>query len=159
MKIFTPNKFESQFLWIKKKVITRFDNEPYLIRYTLLTTPWFSVKIHKILQSDDACLHDHPWSFLSIVLKNGYKEYYHHWEYKDHPDVGNPDYTSILTIKSKTIKAPAILFRRARWAHRLEIDKPATTLVITFKKQRMWGFFTPIGWVRWFNYKQENQCE
>lgn len=154
-KLFTPDKFESKFLWIKKKAITRWDNEPYLIRYTLLTLPWFSVKIHKILLSDDYCLHDHPWSFVSIVLKNGYVE---------HSFGKNIGYVrhenGVLTAAcSKRIKAPAILFRRANWAHRLEIDKPAITLVITFKKQRMWGFFTPQGWVKWFKYKQENQCE
>lgn len=154
-KLFTPGKFESRFLWIKKKVITRWDNQPYLIRYTLLTIPWFSIKIHKILLSDDACLHDHPWSFLSIVLKNGYKEHYF-----NHPahKIVDPNLSAHMR-GSKQIKAPAILFRRANWAHRLEIDKPALTLVVTFKKTRQWGFFTPSGWIKWFNYKQENQCD
>ena len=154
-KLFTPDKFESKFLWIKKKVITRWNRKPYLIRYTLMTTPWFSVKIHKILESDDYCLHDHPWSFLSIVLKNGYTEYSFG---KNLGYVKYPGEKMRAPFK-KQIKAPAILFRRANWAHRLEIDKPATTLVITFKKTRQWGFFTTKGWVKWFNYRQENQCE
>jgi hypothetical protein len=157
-KLFTPGKFESKFLWIKKKVITRWDNEPYLIRYTLMTTPWFSIKIHKILLSDDACLHDHPWSFLSIVLKNGYKEYHHRNGHAFTSFKNDGTYTLNETVY-KHIKAPAILYRKANWAHRLVVDKPATTLVITFKKTRQWGFFTPSGWIKWYKYKQENQCE
>lgn len=161
MKLFTPGKFESNLLWIKKKVITRWDDEPYLIRYTLFACRWFSIKIHKILSSDDACLHDHPWSFLSIVLKNGYVEHYYPKTVMTTPAFifGSEELNIECKISSKRIKAPAVLFRRANWAHRLVVDKPATTLVITFKKTRQWGFFTPKGWVKWFNYSQENQCE
>jgi hypothetical protein len=41
-----------------------------------INTRFGGVKLHHILRSDDdRDLHDHPWSFLSIVLKGGYWEH------------------------------------------------------------------------------------
>lgn len=126
----------------RKKVITRSSNEPYLIRYTLIKNKWFSIKIHKILLSDDACWHDHPWSFISFILKGGYKEY----------SDKNPN--------GKFFKPLSVLWRPAEWKHRLEITQPCWTLIISFKRKRKWGFFTKEGWVEWFNYNQgSNQCD
>lgn len=44
-------------------------------RWQLLQTPLGSVFLHHILRADeDKHLHDHPWNFLTIVLKGGYVE-------------------------------------------------------------------------------------
>lgn len=124
---------------MKKKVISRHDDEAYLIRYSIFSCPFFAVKIHKILLSDNACLHDHPWKFISLILKGGYIE---------HTEEG-----------SKIYHPGQILRRPAEYKHRLEIHQPAWTLVITFKKVRQWGFWTPFGFVEWFKYKQGEGCE
>lgn len=132
-----------KFKFLKKKVITRLtngDKTPYMIRWNLFQCPWFSIKLHKILLSDDACLHDHPWSFISFILKGGYVE------------------QSSGYVK-KLYGAGSILYRPAHYAHRLDIFQPAYTLVITFKKTREWGFYTPDGWVRHYEYSQSNRCE
>lgn len=61
--------------FFKKKVIHRGDNKPYLVRYNLFECELFSIKIHHILLSDDDCQHDHPWSFISVILWGGYTEH------------------------------------------------------------------------------------
>lgn len=123
----------------KKKVIYKEDNKPYLIRYTLLTSRLFSIKIHNILLSDYDCQHDHPWSFFTIILKGGYVEY-------------NPK-------GSRLYGAGSILYRPAKYIHRLDIFQSTWTFVITFKKVREWGFWTNNGFVKWFNYSSTNNCE
>lgn len=44
-------------------------------RFTLLKTPWFRIFLHKLNapQWHPEC-HDHPWSFVAILLKSGYDE-------------------------------------------------------------------------------------
>lgn len=49
----------------------------YLRRWYLWRCKAFSVRIHHIMLPDlDRDPHDHPWPFLSIILKGGYRE---HW--------------------------------------------------------------------------------
>jgi hypothetical protein len=119
-----------------KEVITREDNLPYLIRRTLVKIgKYFSIKIHKIVQSDDACIHDHPWSFLSIILKGGYFEWTIAQPYDYDPekhDYTDPFKDNIVdwkaapdgsTIVKKWHGPGSILYRPANWAHSLELDK------------------------------------
>lgn len=129
----------------KKTIITRGDNTPYLIRYTIFKLPWISMKVHHILESDDACLHNHPWVFVTILLKGGY------FEESNHNGFGDFKYHG----------AGSILYRPANYAHRLELTKPMWTLVFTFKRVQDWGFFTPRGFVNWRRYHQnkEGRCE
>ena len=53
--------------------------EPFIVRYYLLfrnRPKWFpfNILIQKILKSDLGDLHDHYWSYITIVLKGGYWE-------------------------------------------------------------------------------------
>ena len=53
--------------------------EPFMVRYYLLfrkRPKWFpfNVLLHKILKSDLGDLHDHYWSYITIILKGGYWE-------------------------------------------------------------------------------------
>ena len=51
----------------------------YMHRYYLFLKDrsWFplNVTLHKIVRSDDPIMHDHPWPYLTIVLKGGYWEH------------------------------------------------------------------------------------
>ena len=54
-------------------------DEPFMVRYYLLfrkRPKWFpfNILIHKILKSDLGDLHDHYWSYITIILKGGYWE-------------------------------------------------------------------------------------
>lgn len=146
--------------WLfKKKIIKREDNEDYLVRYSILNTKWFSIKIHNMLISDSQCLHDHPWHFYSFILKGGY------WEYT--PKVNqhildiSKTYNGEDVIK-KWHGAGSLLNRPAHWIHRIELpkDKKCWTFVITFKKTKDWGFFTKsLGFVSWKNYNSKEHCD
>src|SRR5260370_40658584 len=44
-------------------------------RYTLLKTPWFNVYLHQLSAPKwHSDCHDHPWSFVAILLWRGYLE-------------------------------------------------------------------------------------
>lgn len=145
----------------KKTIIHREDNKPYMIRRTLFTCPWFSIKLHTLLISDYDCLHDHPWAFISIILRGGYVEYRaKEYGWKTTKERHKPLKTEWvpLDMTSKIYHPGSILFRPANYKHKLEIHQPATTLVITFKKTREWGFITPKGWIPWRNYSSSQRC-
>ena len=53
--------------------------EPFVIRYYPLfrkRPSWFpfNILIHKLLKSDLGDLHEHYWSYITIILKGGYWE-------------------------------------------------------------------------------------
>ena len=91
--------------------------EPFMIRYYLLfrkRPKWFpfNILLHKILKSDLGDLHDHYWSYITIILKGGY------WE----------------TTKNGTFwRGPGYIdIRNASDSHSLKIPKgkPAWTLLL-----------------------------
>jgi len=136
----------------KKRVITR-ANSPYLIRYTLIKTKWFSLKIHKIIQSDPEDLHDHPWSFISLILWGGYTE----------ERILNPtDYASKWKYKFKFYSPLSLLIRKRPSIHRLILPKdkngkprPCFTLVLTLRRKSSWGFWKSDQWVEHHLYNPE----
>src|SRR4051794_40321026 len=58
----------------KWQSITRADERPYLVRLIVFRCPWFACYLHWFHGNDDACLHDHPWGFISFILAGGYWE-------------------------------------------------------------------------------------
>jgi hypothetical protein len=163
-------------MWpIYKKVITRSTDEPYLIRYSIsplrfifgennLLSKLIAVKIHSILLDDDACQHDHPWAFISIIIKGGYYEW-------------RPCMLDGKKVTEKRVKGVRwnnagyweyakwygpghIIFRKPKDSHRLELPHGRTcwTFVITFAKVRKWGFITRNGWVFWREYNTKEKC-
>lgn len=168
MKAFKRNGHYQLLLW-EKEVITRSGDEkklPYLARLTLIRTPWFQVLFHKFLISDDDCLHDHPWPFLSLILWGGY------WEWCRYEDIPLRQQEKLnfqylerrlalngeLQVKRR-YNPGSLLYRPAEWRHRVEIDKPAYSMVITFKKSRTWGFWTKAGFVHYKDYSSQARCE
>jgi hypothetical protein len=98
----------------------------YMHRYYLflkdrVTFP-FNVTLHKIVKSDEPFLHDHPWPYMTLILKGGYFE---------------------NTPEGRAWKGPGSVIRRgAEDYHWLELDneKPVTTLFFMGRQQRDWGF-------------------
>ena len=91
--------------------------EPFVIRYYLLfrkRPKWFpfNILIHKILKSDLGDLHDHYWSYITIILKGGY------WE----------------TLQNGTFwRGPGYIgFRRASDRHSLSIPRGKSALTLLF---------------------------
>jgi hypothetical protein len=108
-------------------LITSDSGQIYMRRFHLARTRWFQVYLHEICASDqDPDFHDHPWSFVSIILAGGYTEHTPEGVFRR--------------------KAGQIIYRAAGSPHRLELSKRAWTLVITGRERREWGFLTKSGW-------------
>lgn len=140
-----------------KRVITNFAGDPYLVRYTIISTRWFRLFVHKILRSDDdRDLHDHPWPFWTLILWGHYTEFV---------PVDNPpmfDHCGKMIVKSRRFGPGSLIRHRASDSHRLELDQdkmpwtsvfvPVWTLFWAGSRSRDWGFHTPDGWVQWEEY-------
>lgn len=127
-------------------ILDRRTGEEYMHRYYLFlkdrTKFPFNVTLHKIVKSDDPIMHDHPWPYLTIVLKGGY------WE---HTPVFNAAGKKIAEFQEW--RGPgSIIKRSATEYHWLELDEqvgPATTLFFMGPQQRDWGFLISNSWVQW----------
>jgi hypothetical protein len=128
--------------------------EDYMHRYYLFLKDrkWFpfNLTLHKIVKSDDPIFHDHPWPYLTIILKGGY------WE---HTPVFNNEGSMIA--KFQQWRGPgSIIVRGAKDYHWLELDTrvgPATTLFFMGSQQREWGFLVDKSkkktqWIQWQYY-------
>lgn len=129
-----------------KAVIPGSDRKtPYLTRWTLIETRWFRVFVHKITQSDgERDMHDHPYPFISFILKGGYREHFK---------------TLVGNIVRDFRGLRRVVTHSAEDAHRLELFPdgqggltPAWTFIIVGRKCREWGFHTPEGWVHHETY-------
>ncbi len=155
----------------RKEIITRsgdVDQTPYLERTFLMITPWFRVMWHKFLISDDDCLHDHPWPFLSFIIRRGYYE----WCEYDQLSFKEKLKLNFMKIERRTgpkgelqirrrFRPGSVLYRRADWRHTVQLkdNKPANTLVITFGWQRHWGFWNSKGFVPHEEYTAVSKCD
>lgn len=126
----------------KRIILDRESQEPYLTRYYvfLKERKWFpfNIFIHNFHKSDPDDLHDHPWPFITIILKGGY------WEH---------------TPKGKFWRgAGTVNWAGARSLHRVEIvpDIDTWTLFIPGPAVREWGFIDGNGiWRRHDRYLAE----
>lgn len=96
-------------------------------RFKLLKTPLFSVYLHRLYAPFllPHC-HDHPWSFLAVILWGGY------WE----------------TCRGGTFwRGPgSVLYRHATFKHNVVTHGGANwSLIVTTRKFRDWKFFSEEG--------------
>lgn len=129
---------------------TDVDSE-YITRLHILKTPYFAVCLHWINSPDvEPWLHDHPVSFLSVILRGKYAE-----------------------LRKRPGKPLELLVHR--WfnfirasdkdSHRITLVRKNTlTLCFMGPKTREWGFhvgdllqpaptiFGPAGWIHWKDY-------
>jgi hypothetical protein len=122
---------------------------PLLIRYRLISSPWFGVYLHHLMRSDaDRHLHDHPWAFWSLILWRGYCEL--------EPLAGQgsaPMFVGTGERQRINRRPPLWLVRHlATDRHALELDRPAWSLIWVGRRVREWGFHTEDGWVPWQEY-------
>lgn len=117
---------------------------PLMHRWTLLGEPtwpgkWpLKVMVHHFLPTQrDRDPHDHPRSFVTLVLLGGYD---------DIQPTGTVD----------RVRAPAVRFRPAEHAHITVAGKRgAWTLVVMGPKRRAWGFFRNGRWWPCKRYEDE----
>lgn len=119
----------------------RQDLGDYMRRW-ILVHPFGTVRLHHILRGDaDPDPHDHPWSFVSIILRGSYTE-----------ELWMPDGDDRGVVRERTPRRWWPRFVRAEQLHRLRLTAPVWTLVFSGRRVRSWGFATPDGWVGWREY-------
>jgi hypothetical protein len=127
--------------------------EDYMHRYYLFLTDrkWFpfNFTLHKIVKSDDPIFHDHPWPYMTIVLRGGY------WEHTPVFDNQGHKFAEFTKWRGPG----SVILRKANEFHWLELDedKPTTTLFFMGPQQRDWGFLvdktkTKTQWIQWQYY-------
>ena len=141
--------------WFTKRVIPSCtaSRGPLLTRYHLIATRAFGIYVHHLHVSDeDRALHDHPWSFVTVLLSSGYFE----WTPTTAPRRTSAR-TDLRLVGYQVFCRSwyprfSVLYRPAEWAHRLELVRPTWTLVFRWRVRRAWGFFSPRGWLPWRAY-------
>lgn len=106
---------------------------PHRARWRLVT-PWFGVRLHHFVGAgEDPWPHNHPFSFVTIVLRGSYR-----------------DIDADGTVDE--LRAGSIRYRPSWHAHRIE-GKGARTLVFSGPERQDWGYFTPEGFVSARKYR------
>ncbi len=136
----------------KRVVMDRVNDEPYLERYYLFLKDRkrfpFNVFLHKFLKSDPDDLHDHPWSYATLIVKGGY------WEWIPLEDSEGNHIGEI----SKWRGPGHFRISKAKSFHRIELDPNVTcwTLFMPGRQEREWGFMArdERGRKRWVQHEQ-----
>jgi hypothetical protein len=139
----------------------------WLYRWPRLGYPFrCAARVHQILRSDDdRHAHDHPCWSISVILRNGYKEWLPPKDRRNFvvgriPVAGapNPGGEFDEPMVCKVHNPFDIVFRRATDRHRLELlnGKPVTTVFIMGPWVQDWGFYIPNwGKVYWRKYLEQ----
>ena len=126
-------------VWLWSDVVI--DGLRYLLRLHLVKAPRATAMLHWILRPDpQPDPHDHPITFLSIVLRGGYTEW-------------TPSGLHVVRWFNP--------IRRLN-IHRIVSVKPNTLtlcLAVHPRKSRRWGFHTPKGWIYWKDYYSRRDLE
>lgn len=97
-----------------------------MMRRWVFEVPWFSIRLHNFLRSDDMRhLHDHPWWFVTLILRGSYY---------DITEIDGERYAS------DRLKPGSIRFRPANHAHAVS-TKGCWSIVVTGPINRRWGFW------------------
>lgn len=126
----------------KRTIYDREGTIPYLDRYYIFLKNRknfpFNITLHKVMVSDEDVLHDHPWSYATLILKGGYYE---------HIPLYN-DTTGNVIGSTRVWRGPGhFRFRKADDLHWLELAKdkdgkeiPCWSLFYMGRKEKEWGF-------------------
>lgn len=108
--------------WFDHKEIGWFEIGERFTRYIILKTRWFNVYLHELEAPNWApTCHDHPWSFVTILIWNGYLE----------------------QVRDKFFRrrVGSILYRPAKFQHNVITPYGKSwSIVITTRKSRKWGY-------------------
>lgn len=134
----------------KRIIMDRVNNEPYLERYYLFLKDRkkfpFNIFLHKFLKGDPDDVHDHPWSYTTLILKGGY------YEWVPIFDDNNKKISEVASWR----KPGHFRTCSANSYHRIELD-PAIecwTLFMPGKQTKEWGFLVDNKWVENEKYLQ-----
>ena len=140
----------------KRIIMDRVNNKPYLERYYLFLKERkkfpFNIFLHKFLRGDPDDVHDHPWSYATLILKGGY------WEWVP---VFNP-HTKEKVGETRYWRSPGH-FRICKPTsyHRIELKEGVTawTLFMPGPQLREWGFLVKDEWIHHEKYLKDRSAE
>jgi len=116
----------------------------YLTRWRLVQTPWFGVYLHRLGGPDPRpTLHDHPWTFRSLVLCGGYSEVR-----RDNYDGG--------TVRREVTRTNVMRTHDAHYIRALH-RTPTWTLLLVGARRRAWGYIEDGNWTR-FDLHRHNDA-
>lgn len=151
----------SERIW-RRMTLRRADQAVYLDRWGIGTRRWGGVMLHRMDAEDPGIdLHDHPWTFVSIVLVGGYTE--ERCLVRDAPEHAKlADQSKLQRIHLGLPPMHSVrgeVEHRNRWSvRRLRLDechritaldegKRTWTLCIHGPVRRRWGFYLPTGYM------------
>jgi hypothetical protein len=151
-----------RWAFMRRFTLTTSDGRTYLDRLRVVQTPWFGVYLHRLDVPDPGVdLHDHPWPFLSVILRGGYEE-------EASPTRLAPDFARIAE-RWPTAKRGVVRSWRAGSVHRLRLTEchritdlhrsPTWTLILVGRRQQSWGFYPPTGFVDHREYDVDGRRE
>jgi hypothetical protein len=118
----------------------------YITRLHLVKTPWFSICLHWINRPDpEPYLHDHPVSFLSLILTGGYSEN----RMKDGKTAQIVNHRWFNSVRASLEDRHTIV----------TVEPNTLTLALMGPKVREWGFHSENGWILWKDYYQAQRAE
>lgn len=135
------------------------DECPLMLRRTLFASRWGKLLVHRFFPgASDGAAHDHPRSFVTVVLRGGYEDRSLcprcHGTAKLPPSGGfeigclRPGCEDGWVVDR--VAAPAVRFRRAEHAHVTRVfPEGATTVVLMGPLRRDWGFWREGRWYPW----------
>lgn len=142
MRLFKNRKYKSGIRWCFWRwtdIDPMNEGSPYMTRLHIFQLPICSLIVHWIHRPDpQPDLHDHPVTFLSIILRGGY------WEEREVNGVVEYRRARFWNFIRATDKHRIISLNR----------EPTMTLMFASKVVRGWGFWTKEGWVPWREYKK-----
>lgn len=125
-------------LFLIKRIESK-TGELHFLRYRLFSSPWFRIYIHKICLSDyDLHCHNHPWNFISLILKGIYKQ------------------KIISLYEYYKICFPFNIFRlkRDEFHHLTLLNGPVWTIVFAYGQYHEWGYLTESGFCDHKTYRK-----
>lgn len=123
---------------------------PYLFRLRIIQTPLFGVYLHDIYEPDgDRDSHNHPWSFVSIVLRGSYVERVY----------SDPEHSDEYVEKTHTRFSAHRMGKTE--AHRIIYAAPGlkTLILVGRRDSKGWGFFVDRRYVPWQEYESLRETE
>jgi len=114
------------------KEIRSKDGELHFRRWALFDNAWFGVYLHHILKADeDKHPHNHPWSFIAIIIAGGYRE--------GLITIGG--WFNKISGKTCENKPCRFLYRNKDYYHKIhKLYGPTWTLVFRGPKRDNWGY-------------------
>lgn len=139
------------------------DECPVIVRWTILKTPLGKLLVHHFLpNADDRAVHDHPASFVTLVLRGGYD---------DRVPCTGCDGEGLCpghvvggrcmecggegVVVGDRMRPGMVRLRRAEHTHRTRVGPEGCwTVVLMARKRREWGFWREGRWMHW----REHEC-